>query len=186
MDNQVASQAFWESEWQAAIDLSRTNFPEKERNPGQMTRWNKMAKDFAERTDKQKATQLRDKTIRFLVDRKILTPKTRVLDIGAGPGAWALPMSRHCAHVTALEPARSMTDIIAGRMEEEKVDNITIDPHTWQEVDHVESLCPDGEYRPEKPVCRGAMIWSVHKDDPMFTRPPLQSPANPSPSFGSH
>lgn len=34
--------------------------------------------------DKQKATQLRDKTIRFLVDRKILTPETRVLDIGAG------------------------------------------------------------------------------------------------------
>ena len=33
-------------------------------------------------------------------------------------------------------------------------------------ADYVENLCPDGEYRPEKPVCRGAMIWSVHKDGP--------------------
>ncbi len=294
MDNQVASQAFWESEWQAAIDRSRSQTPvDKNPEQAQITRWNKMAKDFAQRTGKQKATQRRNNTIRLLVDRKILTPKTRVLDIGAGPGSWALPMARHCAHVTALEPARGMTDIIAARMEAEGVTNITIDQHTWQEVDleesnykksfdlvfasmtpgidgpdtlkkmmgasrefcymsgfsgpgmhqqfaplwkkffnapmpkkthdliypfnllyamglrpdltfswwnkeinwdrehtirhfvnffeshmeitpeaqdliadYVNTQCPDGEYRPEKPVCRGAMIWSVHKDGP--------------------
>lgn len=139
MDNQVASQAFWESEWQTAIDRSRTVPPEKDKDPGQMTRWNKMAKDFAERTGKQKATQRRDKTIRLLVDKKILTPDTRVLDIGAGPGSWALPMARHCAHVTALEPARGMTNIIAARIKAEGVNNITIDQRTWQEVNLGES-----------------------------------------------
>ena len=289
MDKKIGSQAFWESEWQTVIDGSKTASPAKKRDPGQMKRWNKMAKDFAVRTDKQKATQRRDETIQLLVEKKILTPTTRVLDIGAGPGSWTLPMAGLCAHVTALEPARAMTDIIGARMEAENVSNITIDPHTWQEVDlkesrfegafdlvfasmtpgidgpgtlkkmigasrgfcymsgfsgpgmhqqfaplwekllgapmppqthdiiypfnllyamgfrpdisfswwdreinwdrehtirhfvnffephveitaearnliadYVDTRCPDGEYRPEKPVCRGAMIWSVH------------------------
>ena len=295
MENQVASQDFWESEWERAIDRSRPDIPGVKKNPEQnsMERWNKMAKDFAERTGKQKSTERRDETIGLLADRGILTKDTRVLDIGAGPGAWALPMSRHCAHVTALEPAKAMTDIIASRMKKEGVDNITIDQRTWQEVDleqssyenafhlvfasmtpgidgpetlkkmmgasrefcymsgfsgpgmhqqfaplweklfsapmpqktndiiypfnllyamgfrpdltfswwnreitwdlehtirhfinffeshteitpeartmiadYVSTQCPDGEYRPEKPVCRGTMIWSVHKDGP--------------------
>ena len=295
MENQITSQVFWESEWQKAIDRSRQTPPGRDKAPkeAQMERWNKMAKDFAERTGKQKSAQRRDKTLRFLGDRGILAPDARVLDIGAGPGAWALPMARYCAHVTALEPAKGMTDIIADRMKEEGVDNITIDQRTWQEVDleksryqnafdlvfasmtpgidgpetlkkmihaskgfcymsgfsgpgmhqqfaplweklfnspmpqktndiiypfnllyamgfrpdltfswwhreiswdrdhtirhfvnffeshleitpevraaisdYVDTQCPNGEYRPEKPVCRGAMIWSVHKDGP--------------------
>ncbi len=295
MENQVTSQAFWESEWQRAIDRSGPALHGTDEETAQkpMERWNKMAKDFAERTSKQKSTERRDKTIQLLVDKEVLTPDTRVLDIGAGPGAWALPMARHCAHVTALEPAKGMTDIIATRMKEEGVTNITIDQRTWQEVnleqsgyknafdlvfasmtpgidgpetlkkmihasksfcymsgfsgpgmhqqfaplwqkffdtpmpqktkdiiypfnllyamgfrpdltfswwnreiswdrdhtirhfvnffeshmeitpgvraiiaDYVDTRCPNGEYRPEKPVCRGAMIWSVHKDGP--------------------
>jgi len=293
MENQIISQTFWESQWQKALDRSEADFPGVDNAPekGQMTRWNKMAKDFAQRTATQKSRENRDKTIGLLADKGILTPETRVLDIGAGPGAWALAMARHCAHVTALEPARGMTDIITDRMKAEGVDNITIDQRTWQEVDleqsnyknafhlvfasmtpgidgpgalekmmgasrefcymsgfsgpgmhqqfaplwkkffdapmpqrsndiiypfnllyamgfrpdltfswwnrdiqwdrdhtirhfvnffeshmeitpearamiadYVDTRCPNGEYQPEKPVCRGTMIWSVHKD----------------------
>ena len=34
-----------------------------------------------------------------------LTEKSRVLDIGAGPGTLAIPLAQKAAHVTAVEPA---------------------------------------------------------------------------------
>ena len=137
MENQASTQTFWELEWQKAIDRSRLDAPDVDSAPEQrqVTRWNKMAKDFAERTGNEKSKERRDKTLGHLITKGILTPETRVLDIGAGPGAWALPMARSCAHVTALEPAEGMSDIMAARIEAEGVTNITIDPRTWQAVD---------------------------------------------------
>lgn len=140
METYAASQAFWEGQWLDIIEKSKADHPPKAQSYGEsnIDRWDNMAQDFAQRTSGKKAIDRRDVTLQQLVDKAILTPETRVLDIGAGPGSWALPMARICAHVTALEPSGGMIDILSERVEEEKVNNISIVQKTWQETDLAE------------------------------------------------
>lgn len=140
MEIQASSRTFWEGQWLDIIERSRSEQPPKAEASGAtaMDRWDDMAKDFAQRTSGEQVSARRDAALNQLVDKGIVTPETRVLDIGAGPGSWALPMSKICAHVTALEPSGGMIDIMSERVEEEKINNITIVQKTWQETDLAE------------------------------------------------
>lgn len=125
---------FWEDRWQSFIDASPLS---KRRNPngGRIKRWNKMAAGFAERTSDKQSAHKRLKSIQWFKDLGALKPGARVLDIGAGPGNWTLLLAQTAAHVTALEPADAMADILQTRIEAEGMTNITIDRRTWQAVD---------------------------------------------------
>ncbi|WP_320041535.1 methyltransferase domain-containing protein [uncultured Desulfobacter sp.] len=136
MDIQATTWTFWEDQWLKIIERSKSEQPAG--SGYAMKKWDNMAKDFAQRTSTEKASAKRDATLKQLVDKGILTPETRVLDIGAGPGSWALPMAKICAHVTALEPSGGMIDIMSERIEQEKVNNITIVQNTWQETNLAE------------------------------------------------
>ncbi len=123
---------FWENHWQSAIKQSPLR---KHLKTDNMQRWNKMAAGFAERTSDQESEEKRLKTIQWLMAQGALTPGARVLDIGAGPGNWSLLLAQNAGHVTALEPADAMADILQGRIDADGIANITIDRRTWQAVD---------------------------------------------------
>jgi SAM-dependent methyltransferase len=127
-------QRVWEERWQAAIDGSPMRRRRRQQGTS-MQRWNKMADDFAQRTADKENGEKRLKTVAWLQELGGLTKDTRVLDIGAGPGNWSLLLAESGAHVTALEPADGMADILQSRIEAEGIDNIAIDRRTWQEID---------------------------------------------------
>ena len=131
----IAEPDFWDEEWQKAIDASPVQKRKFDSDTGKMDRWNKMAKDFAERTAREKPAARRQAVISDLCARGILNQDSTVLDIGAGPGAWTLPLSVCCRHITALEPADAMADILAARLGEEGIQNISIERSTWQSAD---------------------------------------------------
>ncbi|MDM7938760.1 MAG: class I SAM-dependent methyltransferase, partial [Methanothrix sp.] len=70
------------------------------------------------------------------------TPKSRVLDIGAGPGTLAIPLAQKVAHVTAVEPAEGMVSVMRDKMAEFAVQNITVVQKRWEDVDVNEDLQP--------------------------------------------
>lgn len=72
----------------------------------------------------------------------IYTPQSRILDIGAGPGTLALPFARLVSHVTAVEPSESMRSYILQGMGEFGIDNISIVPKLWEDVDISWDLSP--------------------------------------------
>jgi SAM-dependent methyltransferase len=63
-----------------------------------------------------------------------LTPESRVLDIGAGPGTLAVPLAGIVRHVTAVEPSSGMVACLEENIREEKIENIRIIRKKWEDV----------------------------------------------------
>lgn len=125
---------FYSTCWQEATKNSpRKKRRLQEKDP--IDRWNRMAAGFAERTDERQNCDQRDDTILWLKKTGALSTTTEVLDIGSGPGNWAVPMAAECNQVVALEPAGAMLKILGNRAKEAKVENIATHQSTWQDVD---------------------------------------------------
>jgi len=58
---------------------------------------------------------------------------SRILDIGAGPGSLAIPMAKRGVHVTAVEPADGMADILEERIQNEGLTNIQVIRKAWED-----------------------------------------------------
>jgi predicted RNA methylase len=71
-----------------------------------------------------------------------ITPQSRVLDIGAGPGTLAIPFSKKVAHVTAVEPASGMVSVLEDQMRAEGAQNISVVQKRWEDVDISADLRP--------------------------------------------
>jgi len=71
-----------------------------------------------------------------------ITPESRVLDIGSGPGTLAIPFAKKVAHVTVVEPAEGMLSVLREKMAEEGVDNIEIVQKRWEDINVAEDLDP--------------------------------------------
>ncbi|MDD4136769.1 MAG: class I SAM-dependent methyltransferase [Methanoregula sp.] len=73
-----------------------------------------------------------------------IAPSSRVLDIGAGPGTLAIPLSGIVRHITAIEPSSGMLECLHGNMKERGITNISTIQKNWEDVDCGTDL--DGPY----------------------------------------
>ncbi|SMC99531.1 Methyltransferase domain-containing protein [Desulfocicer vacuolatum DSM 3385] len=119
-----------------------------------------------------------------------LTPESRVLDIGAGPGNLAIPMAEIVKSVTTVEPSFGMNDIMQERIKDENIINIKSVKKTWEEVDPQKDLCPpydivmasmslgmrDIRAAIEKmnQVCKGSVVLFWHAGTPGWEDMPNQ------------
>ena len=55
----------------------------------------------------------------------VITPDSRVLDIGAGPGTLAIPLAPQVREITAVEPGAGMVEILKDHAEQDGIRNIT-------------------------------------------------------------
>jgi cyclopropane fatty-acyl-phospholipid synthase-like methyltransferase len=67
---------------------------------------------------------------------------SRVLDIGAGPGTYAIPLTKKGCKVTVIEPSPVMRELLETRMKKEKIKSITVIPKRWEDVDLKELGAP--------------------------------------------
>lgn len=71
-----------------------------------------------------------------------LKPESRVLDIGAGPGSLSIPLAQRVKHVTAVEPAEGMMEVMKENIETYALKNIDCVYKDWEAVDVSSDLCP--------------------------------------------
>jgi SAM-dependent methyltransferase len=124
----------WKRYWLDAKRRSPVNRRERRGEGAEIERWNIRASGFAEHSESEESRDRRNRITSWLESEGALQRKFRVLDIGAGPGTYAVVLSRKVAEVTALEPAASMTSILKRRITEAGIDNIRITQRTWEEI----------------------------------------------------
>ncbi len=83
--------------------------------------WNDRSGDFARKAHHPDQRRLAES----LLDRFAWQPHERVLDVGAGPGTFAIPLSRRVAHVTAFDLSVSMLEELRRQASDEG--NLNID-----------------------------------------------------------
>jgi SAM-dependent methyltransferase len=76
-----------------------------------------------------------DARVRMTIAGLDITPQSRVLDIGAGPGTIAIPLAPLVREVTAVEPGKGMAGLLKENMEKEGIRNITCVQKRWEDVD---------------------------------------------------
>jgi SAM-dependent methyltransferase len=94
--------------------------------------WNK--KENAERYDKNAKSEYDDR-VRTTIASLDITPDSRVLDIGAGPGTLAIPLAPLVKDITAVEPGAGMVEILRAHAERDGIRNITCVQKFWEDVD---------------------------------------------------
>ena len=99
--------------------------------------WDKL--ENAERYDKNAKSQYDDR-VRMTIAALDITPESRVLDIGAGPGILALPLAPHVREITAVEPGAGMVALLSDHAVSDSIRNITCVQKLWEDVDIAREL----------------------------------------------
>ncbi|AFD00550.1 Putative protein-L-isoaspartate carboxylmethyltransferase [Methanocella conradii HZ254] len=81
---------------------------------------------------------------RRLIRELNVTMRSRVLDIGAGPGTLTIPIASMVKHVTAVEPADGMMWYLKKNIAEKGLDNVACVHKKWEDVDIAKDL--EGPY----------------------------------------
>ncbi len=90
------------------------------------------------------ATQNNKEQTQQTIEGLALTPDSRILDIGAGPGTLTIPLSTQAMHVTAVEPSEGMAGVLQNNIAEYEADNITCVQKRWEDVNVEQDL--EGPY----------------------------------------
>jgi SAM-dependent methyltransferase len=144
--NRTASEAItsnpeiWKRYWLDAKKRSPVNRRELRGEGAEIARWNTRASGYAEHSASDESRERRGQILDWLKSRGALQAEFRVLDIGAGPGNYAVSLSSQVAEVVAVEPAVSMIRILKQRIAMQNLGNIRINQKTWEDV----SLAAEG------------------------------------------
>ena len=66
---------------------------------------------------------------------RLVQPGDRVLDIGAGAGAFSIPLARIVGQVTAVEPSPVQSALLKSRVQSESLHNLAVLEQRWEDVD---------------------------------------------------
>ncbi len=127
---------------------SKHPFPQDsdETKPDQQDYWQGRARDFHAQVRRRWAEE--HNSSRDVVLARVSQSST-VLDIGAGTGAWAIPLAPHVRKVTALEASPAMIEVLRESLDEAGVDNVEIVQGRWQDLQverHDFTLCSHAMY----------------------------------------
>ena len=76
-----------------------------------------------------------DARVKMTIAGLKINRRSRVLDIGAGPGTLALPLAPLVQEITTVEPGRGMVDLLYENMKKDEITNITCIMKRWEDID---------------------------------------------------
>jgi len=165
---------FWEKKWQEEKEKFQRDKKRRDLNE-RVEFWNQRAPRYARNTMGDKARGRREKILRWMEGEGVKLNGASILDLGAGPGNFAISFAERARKVVALEPAGNMTDYLFQELEKRKIDNVEVIQKTWKEVELEEeglqnqfdlvfaSMCPGlnqwDELKKAMECCRGGHLF---------------------------
>lgn len=123
-------------------------------------RWRQKARGF-DQCVKERWVAGPDSSREFVIAQLTAHPASKMLDIGAGTGAWTVLMARHARRVTVVEPSGAMIGVMEENLATEGITNVDIVQQKWPEAEvepHDFSLCSHAMYGcPDFP----AFVWRM-------------------------
>jgi predicted RNA methylase len=118
----------WDQAWQQTLKLHQ---PEGELA---ISMWNSRAQTFAGNVLGNAGKRRTEQVIQWLEQLGVSFEGATVLDIGSGPGAFAVPFALRSAQVTAVEPSSSMIGLLQQHAQSH---GVTIDAieALWEDID---------------------------------------------------
>ncbi len=174
---------FWEEAWDTGWKQSLLYRQQPERTGGEY--WDRRSASFTAQTRDSGVDEQVMKAVHLLGHKDALKRDSRVLDIGSGPGNYAIPIARRVRQVVALDPSGGMLEILKRRAAEAEVANIDIVQQPWETVDLVQAgwggafdavlalMAPPfngvGNLKKMLAACRGVLLVGGHLrwDDPV-------------------
>ncbi|UNC93036.1 class I SAM-dependent methyltransferase [Candidatus Contubernalis alkaliaceticus] len=133
INHQINSPELWEEIWNRAREESLLRRKRKSLKDT-VNHWNKRAKKFEKNVTGEKGRRRIGRVFNWLENQGVNFDNMRVLDIGAGPGAFAQAFAGRVKDVVALEPAEAMVTFLKEQIEINKINNIRVIQDTWEEV----------------------------------------------------
>lgn len=122
----------WNEQWQL-FRAANAGSQGKKMDQGEF--WNRRAKSFAHNTVKSKDNSRFESVLQFLTFHGAFEPGMSILDIGSGPGSYAIPFARLGARVVALDPSSHMLSLFRENTPPELIDRIEMYEGLWEEAD---------------------------------------------------
>ena len=116
---------YWVTAWERVSD---------HRIQRKIEMWNNRAEGFAKNTARGTNRDRQRAVFEFLESSGVRVTGAKILDIGCGPGNYALPFAREAEHVWALEPASRMLGILTKRAADQGIENITPVSRPWEDI----------------------------------------------------
>jgi 2-polyprenyl-3-methyl-5-hydroxy-6-metoxy-1,4-benzoquinol methylase len=135
----------WSSLWRELVEVKSSGQKRDGGVESQADVWVARARSFDEMAKRRWAKP--DSSRAFILSQ--LDADSKVLDIGAGTGAWSVSLARRARHVTAVEPSAEMIEVMRRKLADEGVPNVAIVQGAWPDVPvepHDFSLCSHAMY----------------------------------------
>jgi SAM-dependent methyltransferase len=120
----------WVAHWHALVEDRRVKIEALARQGPQTGFWDRRATRFAQRV--RAADPKSDPLTLAVLNQQ--QPGDTVLDVGGGPGRYAIPLAANARHVTVVEPAQAMCALLDQSLVESGVGNVRVVPTTWEEA----------------------------------------------------
>ena len=97
--------------------------------------WDNRADEFNKLVSQDSPDERINKIVEFLSHNNLLTKNSSVLDLGCGPGRFAVEFAKKATDVTGLDISEKMLDYAVKNAEAENLTNVSFKNMNWDDVD---------------------------------------------------
>ena len=125
--------AYWETIWENSKAIG--DQPVSDGLVHGVALWEKRADKFKSRVAGERGKKRTDEVLDWLENQGVTLAGLKILDIGAGPGAFSFAFAAKNAVVTALELTTAMSSFIKEQIQHDGKTSVTVVQESWEDVD---------------------------------------------------